>query len=96
MFQTLQTQAEGSIGRLQLDRPDKLNPLSTQTLTEIAEAARWFDEQSEVKVVIVGGSGRSFPQEPTYRPFQARASRVGSPPVRPLNAAAPWQTLLKE
>ncbi|MDG2049942.1 MAG: enoyl-CoA hydratase/isomerase family protein [Myxococcota bacterium] len=60
MFQTLQTQAEGSIGRLQLDRPDKLNPLSTQTLTEIAEAARWFDEQPEVKVVIVGGSGRSF------------------------------------
>jgi len=60
MFQTLQISTEGSIGRLQLDRPEKLNPLSTEALIEIAEAARWFDQQPEVKVVIVGGAGRAF------------------------------------
>lgn len=50
----------GGIGRLELDRPDKLNPLSAATLVEIAEAARWFDGRPDVKVVIVTGRGRSF------------------------------------
>lgn len=60
MFETLSVEVEGPIGRLTLDRPEKLNPLSTLTLTELAAAARWFDEQPAVKVVIVAGAGRSF------------------------------------
>ena len=60
MFDTLTTEVDGAIGRLTLNRPKKLNPLSTQTLTEIANAARWFDERPEVKVVIVSGAGRAF------------------------------------
>ena len=59
MFETLRTQAEGAVGRLTLDRPEKLNPLSTQTLGELAAAARWFDERPAVKVVIVAGAGRA-------------------------------------
>ena len=60
MFETLRIEVDGMLGHLTLDRPSKLNPLSTQTLTELAAAARWFDEQREVKVVIVRGSGRAF------------------------------------
>ena len=45
-------------GALTLNRPDKLNPLSSQTLREIAEAARWFDRHPLVKVVVVSGSGQ--------------------------------------
>jgi enoyl-CoA hydratase/carnithine racemase len=60
MFETLRVEVEGSIGHLTLDRPRKLNPLSTETLTELAAAARWFDEQREVKVVVVRGAGRAF------------------------------------
>jgi enoyl-CoA hydratase/carnithine racemase len=60
MFDTLTVSADGPIGRLTLNRPDKLNPLSVMTLREIAEAARWMDEQSAVKVVIVFGAGRAF------------------------------------
>jgi len=59
-FTTLRVEAEGAIGRLTLDRPDKLNPLSSATLAEIAGAARWFDARPEVKVVIVRGAGRAF------------------------------------
>jgi len=58
MFETLTVEAEGSLGHLTLNRPQKLNPLSTETLVEIARAAAWFDEQPEVKVVIVRGAGR--------------------------------------
>jgi enoyl-CoA hydratase/carnithine racemase len=60
MFETIRVETARDIGRLTLDRPDKLNPLSTTTLREIAEAARWFDERPEVKVVLVRGAGRAF------------------------------------
>jgi enoyl-CoA hydratase/carnithine racemase len=57
---TIEVQTDGPRGRLSLNRPDKLNPLSTTTLLEIAEAARWFDAQRSVKVVVVEGRGRAF------------------------------------
>ncbi|MEM7115989.1 MAG: enoyl-CoA hydratase/isomerase family protein [Chloroflexota bacterium] len=60
MFETIQVSAENGIGRLWLNRPKKLNPLSNLTLREIAAAASWFDEQLDVKVVIVGSEGRAF------------------------------------
>jgi enoyl-CoA hydratase/carnithine racemase len=60
MFETLKVSAEDRIGTLILNRPDRLNALSVQTLDEIAQAARWFDEQSSVRAVIVSGEGRAF------------------------------------
>ena len=51
---------DGHRGDLTLNRPDKLNPLSSHTLHEIELAARWFDEHHDLKVVVVGGAGRSF------------------------------------
>jgi len=60
MFETLLVDVDGSVGTLTLNRPDQLNPLSTTTLIEIAKAARWFDEQPDVKAVIVRGAGRAF------------------------------------
>lgn len=59
-FETITAEFEGTIGHLTLNRPKKLNPLSTQTLMEIAAAARWFDEQRGLKVVIVSGAGTTF------------------------------------
>ena len=59
-FATIAVSTEGAVGRLELDRPDKLNALSTVMLLEIRDAARWFDDQREVKVVVVSGRGRSF------------------------------------
>jgi enoyl-CoA hydratase/carnithine racemase len=59
-FSTIEAQTEGALGRLTLNRPEKLNPLSLRTLGELADAARWFDERDDVKVVIVSGRGRAF------------------------------------
>lgn len=60
MFDTLEVTVNGAIGELWLNRPQRLNALSTTTLAELAEAARWFDQQAEVRVVVVGGRGRAF------------------------------------
>ena len=60
MFETLLAEVDGAVGRLTLNQPAKLNPLSTTVLGELAAAARWFESQPEVKVVIVRGAGRAF------------------------------------
>jgi enoyl-CoA hydratase/carnithine racemase len=60
MFTTIDIEAAGPRGVLRLNRPEKLNPLSPMTLTELIEAARWFDGQPDVKVVVVAGAGRAF------------------------------------
>lgn len=59
-FTTLEVDDAPPRGRITLNRPAKLNPLSTTTLRELAEAARWFDARPQVKVVVVGGHGRAF------------------------------------
>jgi hypothetical protein len=59
-FTTIEVNAVGVRGTITLNRPDKLNALSTETLSELAGAASWFDERSNVKVVVVSGTGRAF------------------------------------
>ncbi len=51
---------DGPVGRLTLDRPEKLNPLSVDVLEGIEAAARWFDTVRGLKVIVVSGEGRSF------------------------------------
>jgi enoyl-CoA hydratase/carnithine racemase len=59
-FTTINLETNGPLGRLTLNRPDRLNAMNTTMLQELVEAARWFDEQREVRVVIVSGTGRAF------------------------------------
>ncbi|MDY7099918.1 MAG: enoyl-CoA hydratase/isomerase family protein [Actinomycetota bacterium] len=70
----------GPIGRLELNRPDKLNPLGTETLLELERAARWFDERDGVKVVIVSGRGRSFSAGADIASFGGSEANAGHPP----------------
>ena len=58
-FTTLTAEVTDRIGRLTLTQPDKLNPLGTVPLREIAQAAAWFDTTDAV-VVVVTGQGRAF------------------------------------
>lgn len=59
-FDTLAIRVEGTIGYLTLDRPEKLNALSTTMLVELAAAARFFDTRSDLRAVVVSGSGKHF------------------------------------
>ena len=61
-FETLRVEIDGRVGRITLDQPDKLNPLGTVPLREIAEAAQWFESSTHgrgASVVIVTGEGRA-------------------------------------
>jgi enoyl-CoA hydratase/carnithine racemase len=45
---------------MMLNRPDRLNALSAETLREIVTACRWLDETTVIKAVVVRGAGRAF------------------------------------
>lgn len=56
----LTVRVQGALGTLTLSRPQRLNALSPQTLSELIAAAQWFNQQPGVKVVLVQGEGRAF------------------------------------
>ena len=51
---------ERGIALLELNRPDVLNVLSVQLLTEMSAALQALGEQAEVRALIVSGCGRGF------------------------------------
>jgi enoyl-CoA hydratase/carnithine racemase len=59
-FSTLTLDTGVPVARLTLNRPERLNALSRETLTELIAAAEVLGQAREVKVVIVGGAGRAF------------------------------------
>src|SRR5579862_2767813 len=60
-FQTIKVEAnDNGLGRLTLNRPDRLNAIGATMLQELAEAARWFDTHRDLRVVIMSGAGRAF------------------------------------
>jgi enoyl-CoA hydratase/carnithine racemase len=59
-FSTIEVSSSSARGTITLNRPEKLNPLSTITLMELVEAGRFFDSRHEVKVVVLSGRGRAF------------------------------------
>jgi enoyl-CoA hydratase/carnithine racemase len=59
-FETLEASVDGERGCLTLTRPERLNPLGSDALQEIAEAARFLDTHADLKVVVVSGQGRAF------------------------------------
>jgi len=79
-FTTIEVEASGVLGSITLNRPEKLNPLSLQTLRELAEAASWLDGRPEVRVVTVSGRGRAFSAGADLAGFAA--GEPGAPPPR--------------
>ena len=59
-FETLLLEVDGAIGKIVLNRPERLNAMNSTMLRELVEAARWFDTQPDVRVVILSGAGRAF------------------------------------
>lgn len=77
-FETLRVTLDGRLGRLTLAQPDRLNPIGSTALAELAAAARWFDA-CEASVVVVAGEGRAFSAGFDLREFGAAAASRGAP-----------------
>lgn len=60
MYKYLRVSQRGPIGEMRLNRPEVRNAFNQDLVAEIEAAARWFDEQRHIKIVIVSGEGPSF------------------------------------
>lgn len=53
-------QPDEPVATLVLDRPDRLNALSHELLSEIVDVCHWLDRHPAIRVVVVRGAGRAF------------------------------------
>ena len=60
MFETLDVSVDDCRAEIWLNRPNKLNSLSRQTLCDLIDAANWLNHQPGVKAVMISGRGRCF------------------------------------
>ncbi len=59
-YETLIVEKAGEIATVFFNRPEKLNPINERVMREMLAVARDFQEDEEVRVVILTGKGRSF------------------------------------
>ena len=59
-LETVRLAVEGALGRITLQRPERLNAVGATMMRDLIAAARFFDAAPEVRVVIVSGAGRAF------------------------------------
>lgn len=59
-LKTIEAGADGAVGHITLNRPERLNAITVEMLDELIAAARWFEDQTDVRVVVVSGAGRAF------------------------------------
>jgi enoyl-CoA hydratase len=59
-FAHIRTRVEDEIAVVELYRPDVLNALNRQMVTEIVSALEAYDRNDGVRVIVLTGSGRAF------------------------------------
>lgn len=59
-FRWLSVTREGSAAVVELQRPDRLNALSTELIDDVVAALDQLDVDDEVRGVVIAGAGRAF------------------------------------
>ena len=56
----LETDADGRVATVTLNRPDKKNPLTFESYEELAEFFRSLTKASDIRAVVLTGAGGNF------------------------------------
>lgn len=59
-YETILCEVDSPIGRITINQPEKRNPLSYKRLCEIADAAKEMEQDEDVRVIIIKGTGPCF------------------------------------
>ena len=59
-WKTLKIEVDDRIARVTLNRPEKLNALSRELMSEIVQLGAWLKLREDIRVMIFSGAGRSF------------------------------------
>lgn len=59
-FRFIQTEVDGQVGKVWLNRPDVLNALNRPMVNEILSAFEDYDCNDDIRVIFLAGKGRAF------------------------------------
>ncbi|UCH47795.1 MAG: enoyl-CoA hydratase/isomerase family protein [Betaproteobacteria bacterium] len=59
-FEYIKTYVSDGVGQIELHRPERLNALSKEMLLDIADAMDTFEQDQDVKVIVLSGAGKGF------------------------------------
>jgi len=59
-YETVETDREGYVGIVTLDRPESMNTFSTGLAVDLDDALQEFDEDDGIRAIVVDGAGRAF------------------------------------
>lgn len=59
-YTTILTERKGRVGMITLNRPEALNALNTTVMEEVTDAAKTFDEDPKISVMVITGSSKAF------------------------------------
>jgi enoyl-CoA hydratase len=59
-FETIRYETTGPVAILTLNRPDKLNAINPQMMTDICQAMDQAEADSDIRVIVLRGEGKAF------------------------------------
>lgn len=59
-YTTIETEIHGRVGLIRFNKPKTLNALATDIAGELADAAKKFDADDNIGVIMLTGSGKAF------------------------------------
>src|SRR3954471_20937431 len=86
---TVAAETRGAVGLARLDRPDARNALSPELMEELATVCEHWDEDAEVRCIVIAGGGKG---SAAGAELKAMARRT-LPEVTPSRAARFWPRL---
>ena len=78
MYETLLFEARDGVGRLVLNRPERLNGITNRMMVEVYDCLETVAQRADIRVLVLTGAGKGF-----VRPndsFDASANRFCSSP----------------
>lgn len=79
-FQTLRFEAANGIGRLTLNRPERLNAMTNRMVVEAHDCLAEVAERGDVRVLVLTGEGRGFCPGADIKHFAAGERDVAAEP----------------
>ena len=83
----IDVEADGPVGRLTINRPERSNALDAEAIAELEAGYRTLDENPGVRVVVLRGAGRGFCSGHDLAPKNGAA---------PLEVMEDWDLLLQQ
>lgn len=56
----IKASSQGKVGIVQLNRPDRLNALSSGLFTELIHAVESYDQSKDIHAIILSGDEKAF------------------------------------